>query len=59
MSYQIYLKHTMQGLSTIVYNVSQNPDEKKCNQIIDSLKGMIRDYNEASGENIDIIDHRK
>ncbi len=59
MSYQKYLNVTMKDIATMIYNGTQNPNEKMCNQILDSLINMIRDYNLASCDTVNFTDHRK
>jgi len=54
-----YLEMVMKQLANIVYNVSQNPNESKCNAAIDSLKSIITQYNEDSGKQVQITDFRK
>ena len=48
-----YLKNTMQGLSNILYNGSQN--DSSYNNILDSIKRIIQDYN----DNVEVKDKIK
>lgn len=54
-----YLKYTMEGLSNIVHNISQNPSEESCNHALDTLVRMITEYNELRMYQIRITDYRK
>ena len=53
-----YLSYVMNGLGNILYNTSNNPSEKTCNEILDSIKRMLEDYNQSGG-NVNITDHRE
>ncbi|WP_405169369.1 hypothetical protein [Paenibacillus sp. FSL H3-0286] len=52
-----YLEYIMNGLGNILHNTSQNPSEKACNQVLDSIKRMLEEYNEAGGK-VNITDYR-
>lgn len=52
-----YLRMTMNQLSNILHNVSQHPSEKGCNDALNSIKQILKDYNYAGGE-VTIQDYR-
>lgn len=52
-----YLQMTMNQFSNILHNVSQHPSEKGCNDALNSIKQILKDYNHSGGE-VKIQDYR-
>lgn len=54
----IYEKDIINMINNIIYNSTQSDSITK-DRVIDSLIGIIRDYNYCNNQNIQIIDWRK
>lgn len=54
-----YLQRTMEGLSNLVHNASQYPNEQTLDQVLDSIKRMVRDYERETGKDMRLIDYRE
>lgn len=54
-----YIKSVMNGLANMLHNGSQNPSEAQCNIMLDSIKRTLKEYEELTGEKLNITDYRE